>query len=457
MIAEILGIIEEKGKSKDWILQEIKRLHIKAPVRPTMNTYEVLRASPLRLISHLLSILKSDDAIIPQKLPLTQTYHWFYTDVVGSSNPKMSTREQVHKIMVLNELISRTETFRTRNPESTVILPSGDGYAIGYNDSPEKPLLLAIELHKFLSKYNQSRSAKDKIFVRVGIDTGSVYFMRDLAGLQTVWGSGIIMTRRIMDLGDKMHVLASARIADDIRRLSPEYKKMMHALGNYSIKWEEPLLIYNIYGDGFGNKNPPPTPKVEEPKSTDPNIKKFVFSKVELNLDVTEPKTMMIHHTQIWNIINITKEPKEEIFCYLDGDVPKDFPDLNVIAKDEAGHELNIISLNVNKPYHKEFIVKLSRPLKPHQKGRVLKIEWDWEEPERSFVYKFSSNCKKFRYAFTAPKEIQLKHMVLQIDPESGNKIRSDIPPKIKYLRDKTQMMWEASDLHSYDAYKFQW
>ena len=457
MIAEILGILEEKGKSKDWILQEIKRHHIKVPLRVTTNTYEILRACPLRFISHLLTILKSDDVVITQKLPLTRTFHWFYTDVVGSSNPKMSTKEQVHKIMVLNELISRTETFKARDPESTVILPSGDGYAIGYDDSAEKPLLLAIELHKLLSRYNQSRLAKDRIFIRVGIDTGSVYFMRDLTGLRTVWGSGIIMARRVMDLGDKMHVLASVRIANEIRRLSPEYKKIMHAIGNYSIKWEEPLLIYNIYGDGFGNKNPPPALKVEDPKPTDPNTKKFLFSKVELKLDVTEPKTMMIHHAQNWNVMNITKEPKEQIFCYLDGDVPKDFPDLNVTAKDEKERELNIISLNVNKPYHKEFIVKLNRPLKPNQRGRFLKLEWDWEEPERNFVYKFSSDCKKFRYVFTAPKEVEVKHRVLQMDPETGNKTHADIAAKIKYLSDKTEMTWQASDLRAHDAYRFEW
>ena len=457
MVAEILGILEEKGKSKDWILQEIKSCHIKVSVRPTMNTYEILKVSPPHFISHLLTILKSDDVVIPEKLPLTRTYHWFYTDVVGSSNPKMSTREQVHKIMVLNELIARTTTFKDRNSESTVILPSGDGYAIGFDDSAEKPFDLAKELHKLLNKYNQSRSAKDKIFVRVGIDTGPVYFMRDLTGQQTVWGSGIIMARRVMDLGDKMHVLASARIANDIRRLSPEYKKIMHAIGNYSIKWEDPLLIYNIYGEGFGNKNPPPALKVEDPKPTDPNIKKFLFSKVELNLDVTEPKTMMIHHAQIWDVMNITKEPKEQIFCYLDGDVPKDFPDLNVTAKDEDEHELNIISLNVNKPYHKEFIVKLNKPLKPRQKGRVLKLEWDWEEPDRNFVYKFSSDCKRFRYVFTAPKEVEVKHRVLQIDPETGNKTHADIPAKIEYFSDKTTMTWKASDLHAHDAYRFEW
>ena len=458
-IAEIQGILDEKGKSKDWILQEIKRLRLrlKLPVRPTMNTFEILKACPVSFVLYLLNVLKSDDVIIQEKLPPTRTYHWFYTDVVASSHPKMTTAEQVHKIMVLNELLSRTETFKQRDPESTVIFSSGDGYAIGFSDSPENPLRLAIELHKLINKYNQLRTSKDKIYIRIGIDSGPVYFMKDLTGNHTVWGYGIIMARRVMDLGDKMHVLASVRIANDIRKLSTQYKTIMHPIGNYAIKWEEPLLIYNIHGDGFGNKNPPPALKVDEPKPSDQNIKKFLFSKVELKLDVTDPKTMMIHHTQLWNLINITKELKDQIFCYLDGDIPKDFPDLNVIVKDEDGCELNIISLNVNKPYHKEFIVQLNRPLKQNQKGRILKLEWDWEEPERSYVYKFASGCKKFRYVFTAPKGVELKHRVLKVDPETGYKTHAMPPASVKYLKDRTEITWQTSNLQPYDAYLFNW
>ena len=47
---------------------------------------------------------------------------------------------------VLNKLIERTEVFRRRDPDSTLILPTGDGMAIGFSDSPEKPLLLALSL-----------------------------------------------------------------------------------------------------------------------------------------------------------------------------------------------------------------------------------------------------------------------------------------------------------------------
>ena len=61
----------------------------------------------------------------------------------------------------------------------------------------------------------------------------------------------------------------------------------------------------------------------------------------------------------IWNMVNVSSEPIDKIFYYLDGDTARDFPDLNVVVKDEDDKELEIMSLNVNKPYHKEFFVKV--------------------------------------------------------------------------------------------------
>ncbi len=460
-IAEILGLLEEKSKSKEWIFQEIKKRRLKLPVKYTMNSFEILKTCPGGFISHLLRALKSDGFEDFEEIrTLTKTYHWFYTDIVASSDPSIPTTEQARKIIVLNELIARTETFKQRDPAFTVIFPTGDGMNIGFSDSPEKPLRLAIELHKLISRYNESRKGKDKLYIRVGIDTGPVYILKDLNGKDNVWGPGIIMARRVMDLGGSMQVFASARIANDIRRLSPEYKAIMHPIGDYTIKHGEQLLIYNIYGDGFGNKNAPRKGKTQKSKAVEQDLKNsstFLFGNVEVKLDITDPKTMMTHHTWLWNVINITKEPKDQVFYYLDGDAPKDFPEMNVMIKDEEDNELDILSLNVNKPYHKEFIVKLNKPLKPNQIGRLLKLEYDWEEPDRNFFYKFASDCKKFKYLFTIPKGVELRNRVLKVDPETGYKTHATPSATIKYLDNKTEMSWQASNLHAYDAYRFEW
>ena len=104
----------------------------------------------------------------------------------------------------------------------------------------------------------------EKLLIRIGIDMGPVYVIKDLNNKDNVWGPGIILTRRVMDLAGDMNILASARIAEDTRKLSPEYKEIIHPIGEYSIKHGEELQIYNIYGNDFGNKIVPRKSKVEK-------------------------------------------------------------------------------------------------------------------------------------------------------------------------------------------------
>ena len=448
MILEILGIMEERGISKDMILQEIRKLRIRG-IRPPMTVPEILKNSPLHFILHILNLFKGSGPR-PSVLPPTQNLHWFYTDVVASSNPKITVREQVHKIMVLNDLISRTESFRQQDPKSIVILPSGDGYAIGFRDSLESPLRLAKELHKLMNEYNQSKAKKDKVHIRSGIESGIVYFMKDLNGNNTVWGPGIIMARRVMDLGEKMHILSSERIAKELSRISPENRSIMHHIGNYPVKWEGELGIYNIYEEGkFGNRTPPPKPP-------DVPSKYFEFEKVELILDIKNPQTMMTHHTQIWNLLNVSNEPRDLIHYNIDGDTPRNFADLHVSVKDEKGKKLKIQDMDARDPKHKEFNVKLSRPIKPDS-TKILKLEWDWEEPDRKYIYQFSSDCKKFKYILDISSKTELKQRVLKIVPELGQKEYASPTPDLRFRNGKTIVSWERKNVLAHDAYMLEW
>jgi len=136
-IAEILGLLEDAQKTKEWIFQQIKHKHLKLPVKRSMNSYQILKLCPDDFISDLLKTLKAKDIDdIGDINSLTKTYHWFFTDIVAGSNPTIPSKEQARKVVVLNELIERTETFKRRDPDSTVILPTGDGMAIGFFRQP---------------------------------------------------------------------------------------------------------------------------------------------------------------------------------------------------------------------------------------------------------------------------------------------------------------------------------
>lgn len=138
-----------------------------------------------------------------------------------------------------------------------LVLPTGDGMAIGFLQGPAIPLTLAIELHRSLSKYNEGRNLSDAVRIRIGIHSGPAFVVKDILNKNNIWGPGIIVARRVMDIGNDGHILLSSRIAEDLRELSDEYKKIIKPLHDYSIKHGLNLLIYSAYGTGFGNSIAP--------------------------------------------------------------------------------------------------------------------------------------------------------------------------------------------------------
>jgi class 3 adenylate cyclase len=462
-IAQIVEIMEETHKQKDWLVDQIKQKRQRIPITPAMSTVGILKMCSVEVVSNMLSSLQSKerydiDITIP---PITKEYHWFFTDIVAASDPTKTTMDQARKIILLNRLIELTDSFKQRETGTTLVLPTGDGMAIGFDDSPEKPLNLAIEVHRGLNRYNSQRKKEDKVELRIGLDSGPVYIIKDLNGNENVWGPGIIMARRVMDLAESMNIVASASFANNVKMLRPEYRNILYPAGNYKIKHhQEPILIYNIYGKDFGRKKPPSQDKTQQSKAAEEVARtssRFLFNSVELDIDILDIKTMLAHHTLTWSVVNVSKEPIERIFYYLDGDTSRDFPEMNVTVKDEADRELEIMSLNVNKPLHKEFFVKTKKPLKPGEKGRILKLEYNWEEPERMYLYRFASDCKKFAIRITVPKELQIKQKVVRVDTETGEKFYAATPATVKYLGDKTEISWSGSNFRAYDAYRFDW
>ena len=462
-IALIVEIMDESSKNKDWLVDQIKQKHQKIAFTPAMTTVGILKMCSIDVISNLLSSLQSKerydiDVTIP---PVTREYHWFFTDIVAASDPTKTTMDQARKIILLNRLIELTDTFKQRDTEATLVLPTGDGMAIGFDDSPEKPLNLAIEVHRGLNRYNSERAKESRVELRIGLDSGPVYIIKDLNGHENVWGPGIIMARRVMDLAETMNILASASFSNNVKMLRPEYRNILFPAGNYKIKHhQEPILIYNIWGKDFGRKKPPSQDKTQQSKAAEEVARtssRFLFNYVDLTMDIKDPKTMFTHHVLTWNMVNVSTEPIDKIFYYLDGDAPRDFPELNVVVRDEEDRELEIMSLNVNKPLHKEFFVKTKKPLKPGEKGRMLKLEYDWEEPERMYLYRFASDCKKFTIRITVPKEFRIKQKVVKVDTESGEKFYASTPAIVKYLGDKTEISWTGTNFRAYEAYRFDW
>jgi hypothetical protein len=84
-----------------------------------------------------------------------------------------------------------------------------------------------------------------------------VFVVNDIKDNQNVWGPGIILARRVMDIGDSFHILLADRLAEDLIALKYEYRTTIKPIVDYKIKHGQTIKLYSAYSKEFGNPKPP--------------------------------------------------------------------------------------------------------------------------------------------------------------------------------------------------------
>ncbi len=126
---------------------------------------------------------------------------------------------------------------------------------IGFLSGPELPLKLAIEPHKRLNKFNKDKNTEEKVEVRIGIHSAPILMYKDILGKKSVWGDGIILAKRIMDLGNTGDILLSDKTADDLKHFD-QYRKVIDYVGEDKVKHGRPVKIFYAHSEGFGSAKP---------------------------------------------------------------------------------------------------------------------------------------------------------------------------------------------------------
>jgi TolB-like protein/Tfp pilus assembly protein PilF/class 3 adenylate cyclase len=174
--------------------------------------------------------------------------HVLFIDIVGYS--KLRTNEQSAQIETLREIVRGTGQYRTAEAEGKLLrLPTGDGGALAFRNSPEAPVLCAEEIAKALKSHPEIR-------VRMGIHSGPVNEVTDLNEQANVAGAGINVAQRIMDCGDAGHILVSKHAAEDLEQYD-QWQPYLHDLGECEGKHGERLHVVNLYNDEIGNSAVP--------------------------------------------------------------------------------------------------------------------------------------------------------------------------------------------------------
>src|SRR5438477_752464 len=174
--------------------------------------------------------------------------HVLVIDIVGYS--KLLINEQSEQIQTLRKIVRGTEQFRLAEAQGKLVrLSTGDGAALVFRTNVEAPALCALEISKELKNHPE-------LHVRMGIHSGPVNEVVDLNEQSNIAGAGINMAQRVMDCGDAGHILVSKRVGDDLEHY-PQWRSLLHELGECEVKHGLRISLLNLYGDEAGNPELP--------------------------------------------------------------------------------------------------------------------------------------------------------------------------------------------------------
>ena len=145
-----------------------------------------------------------------------------FIDIVGYS--KLVTSEQRRLLELLNQIVRESEHFRSAEAKHRLLtVPTGDGMALVFYNTPEAPVECALEISSAASEHPELQ-------LRMGIHSGPVSGVVDVSGRSNIAGAGINIAQRVMDCGDAGHILVSKHMAEDLEQYG-HWKQHLHNLG----------------------------------------------------------------------------------------------------------------------------------------------------------------------------------------------------------------------------------
>ncbi len=195
----------------------------------------------------------------------TEYAHILFMDIVGYSLlPTID--DQTQAVATLQNVVRNTMEFQRAQARGNLIsLDTGDGLALVFFRDPTAPVQCAAELARALNDHPEVR-------LRMGINSGLVSRTKDINGNENVYGDGINMAQRVMNCGEAGHILLSQTCADVMRQFS-SWAGSLYDLGEYEIKHDRTMRLFNLCMEQVGNPAPPRVARVSaQPAKPQANV-----------------------------------------------------------------------------------------------------------------------------------------------------------------------------------------
>jgi adenylate cyclase len=146
----------------------------------------------------------------------------------------------------LTRLVKESDQFRKADAAGNLVrLPTGDGMALVFSGSLEAPAQCALEISKALRDV-------PSLPLRMGIHSGLVSRVVDVNNQVNVAGAAVNIAQRVMNCGERGHILLSKRAADDLVEYR-HWQPFLHEIGECEMKHGVKISLVNFYNDEVGN------------------------------------------------------------------------------------------------------------------------------------------------------------------------------------------------------------
>ena len=385
--------------------------------------------------------------------------HFFFVDIVGLSKPNISTKTQVKKIEMLHKMIKECDAFSSTSNEGCIKVATGDGMVMAFLFDQQLPIELAKQLHQKIALYNKGKIPTEIVEVRIGLHSGNSYLVNDINDNLALWGSGVILARRVMDLGDAGHILLTERIAKDLMEISDEYQNEIHEIQDFVIKHDKSIPVFSAFANGFGNPSVPQAGIMQGIRKEIAKINRYtLYPSAGVTIKLEDIDTMLVKHKRTYEIINTSEKPIKSIIHGIGTDLKKTFSELKIHVYDENHIQMKINKITMDYPFQKEFSTLFNKPIMHKEKGRSYTLEYEVEEPERYFENTFMIPCDKFQLTFEFPSTLNLKTPILyEKKQETEEKTESKVLPTIKTKGNTTSVSWELVDSSRGKTIRIDW
>src|SRR5436189_2285998 len=174
--------------------------------------------------------------------------HVLFMDIVGYS--ARLTDQQQALVDELNQVVRSCDEFNKAAAAGRLMkIPTGDGMALIFYNSPEQPVECAVEISRVLRHHRD-------LPVRMGVHSGPVRAVTDVNDRVNAAGVGINLAQRLMDCGDAGHILLSKRVAEDLQQ-NGRWRPHLHDLGEVEVKHGDRVHVFNFYNGDAGNSDLP--------------------------------------------------------------------------------------------------------------------------------------------------------------------------------------------------------